>query len=210
MHARRFTLLVLCLAIAGFAFAPAASATTLTFQLTENNITRLNGTSIGTVTVADIAGGVRITIQMDAGYDLFLNNEAGKGGKIFLTTTGSLSKTSMTELSFGNVTGFETPKHEPGHMGSFTFSDLYSLSGGKSQSTFSFELMGITAGQLDSAGSIGFHFIICASGNCPNVCSRTGFVETGSPSAVPEPGTLGLLATGVIALGGAARRRFSS
>lgn len=209
MPARHLTLLALCLAVAALAFTPAASATTLSFQLTQNNIASLNGTSIGTLTITDISGGVQVTIHMDTGFALFLNNEAGKGGKVFLTTTGSLTQNSMIDLSFGSVTGFKTPNHEPGHMGSFTFTDLYSLSGGTSQATFSFVLSGITTSQLGSAGSIGFHFI-CLKGNCPGSNSNTGYVETGTASTVPEPGTLGLLATGMIALGGAARRRLFS
>ena len=193
---------ILASVFATLAMLPAASATSLTFDLTQNNITGLNGTSIGTVTITEISGGVSVNIKMDPGYALFMNNNNGKGGKIFITASGSLSASSLINLSFGTVTGFSS-KHD--NLAGFTFTDLYTLSGGTSQTNFTFTLSGINTSQISS---LGFHFI-CLNGNCPGRGSNTGYVETGSPSSVPEPSTLTLLGTGLVGLAGVVRRRLS-
>jgi hypothetical protein len=193
---------ILALVFATLAMLPTASATSLTFDLTQNNIAGLNGTSIGTVTITNISGGVSVNIKMDPGYGLFMNNKAGKGGKIFVSSTGSLGSGSLINLSFGTVTGFSS-KHD--NLAGFTFTDLYTLAGGTSQTNFTFTLSGINTSQISS---LGFHFI-CLNGNCPGSGSNTGYVETGSPSTVPEPSTLGLLGTGLVGLAGVVRRRWS-
>jgi hypothetical protein len=188
--------------IAGLALVPAASADSITFGLTQNNL-GISG-SIGTAKVTDLSGGgVSVTITMASGYGVFMNNQNGKGGKLFVTTSGLLSSGSISGLSFGSITGFSS---KAGVQGGFSYTDLFTFAGGTSQTTFSFTLSGVSTKTLSS---LGFHFI-CLNGNCPGSNSNTGFVETGAPSTVPEPGTLGLLGTGLVGLAGVVRRRFVS
>jgi hypothetical protein len=199
----RFKLSILALvAMAGLAVAPAASANTITFGLTQNNLAGLNGTSIGTVTLTDACSStcVNVTISMLSGFGVFMNNQHGKGGDIFLTTSASLTQSSLVNLSFGSVTGFKTNST----LGGFTFSFDFNTAGGSSPSTLSFTLNGVSTNQISS---LGLHFI-CLNGNCPGSTSNTGFVQTGPPVAtVPEPGTLGLLGTGLAGIAGVVRRR---
>jgi hypothetical protein len=190
------------LAVIGLSLVPAASADSITFGLTQNNL-GISG-SLGTVKVTDLGGGgVSVTITMASGYGVFMNNQNGKGGKLFVTTSGSLTSGSISGLSFGSVTGFSS---KGGAQGGFSYSDLFTFAGGTSQTTFSFTLSGVSTKTLSS---LGLHFI-CLNGNCPGSNSNTGFVETGGPSTVPEPGTLALLGTGLVGLAGVVRRRFVS
>ena len=205
MRITSLKLSVLTLALAAFAFVPAASATT--YDLTNNNLSGLNGTSIGTVSIVDNgSGGVTVTISMNPGYGVFMNNQNGQGGQVFVTVSGvTLTQGSLTGLSSGSVSGFGAPP--PPVIGGFSYSYSWSLSGGSSPSTFSFTISGVSASQISS---LGIHFI-CLTGNCPGSNSNTGFVETGTPLApVPEPGTLGLLGTGLVGIAGMVRRRYFS
>jgi hypothetical protein len=64
----------------------------------------------------------------------------------------------------------------------------------------SFTIPNATANQLTGLGT---H--VCVLGG--RGCSATGFDSTGTLAAVPEPGTLGLLGTGLAGVVGLVRRR---
>lgn len=188
----KFAILLLVAAVT-LVFAPAASANSL--PLTSNNL-GISG-SLGTVTWYQSGSNVNVTFSMNSGYALLLN-----GGDLGFTTTGGLVLTNSSLTNF-SISGLGASLKPNGTIGSFTFDYLYqtSVSGGQQfPTTLSFTILNANVGQFT-----GFGTHVCVLGG--RGCSSTGFAKTGPPAAVPEPGTLSLLGTGLLGLAGAVRRR---
>jgi hypothetical protein len=101
-----------------------------------------------------------------------------------------------------------------GGAGKFTFGVVkYGIPNGKTSVTgMTFDVLGMTTSNLlanNNGNVVSVHF--CSPGaainNCPN---PTGFATSTPMTSVPEPGTLGLLGTGLIGLAGIVRRRLFS
>jgi hypothetical protein len=190
---------------------PAAHADSMSFSLTSNNL-GLGGT-VGTVLITDTgADQVTVTITMNAGFslklpggDIAFNGPSGLTAGSVSGVQGTAGMIGFTGLSFQQ---FFTDKNIS-QFGNFSF-DYANVKGAPkgvvSADTFTFVLTasGLSANQFTG---VAVHFCTASGGGCG---PQTGFASNGPPTAVPEPGTLSLLGTGLLGLAGFARKALRS
>ena len=200
----RFRVFLLALTISLAVLVPTANADSFSLFC--------GGTLCGTVTLSNISGGVAVGVNMTGGYSI--QAKATSGGFFFNTVGGTtLTVTNFTASGFGSV-GANLISGVNNGAGSFTYGVVkYGIPNGNTSVTgISFDLMGnISTSSFianNNGNVLGVHF--CSPGeqitNCP---SPTGFTTT-TITTVPEPTTLSLLGTGLIAFAGIVRRRFLS
>ena len=184
----KLSILALVFATA-LAFQPIASATTLDLVY--------NGTVAGTVTLTQSGSNVNVSITMNSGFAIL-----GNGGDIGVV--GSVS--NNTTINNFSVAGMSADAKKNGKIGGFTFDDIFKLSTGNGNGqTFSTTLT-FTINNASSISALGLHICVkFVNGACAG--NNTLFLETTQPPSVPEPGTLGLLGTGLVGIAGVVRRR---
>jgi hypothetical protein len=191
---------VLALVLAAFAIVPAASADTVT-----NYDLFVGSTQVATaaVSVGSTCGSGNICITF-----------TGVGGNQIRTggPTVGLSGTSLTSLGISLYSGSGSiAAGSCGGMVGQTF--CFQVTGKGANGTFnSVTLVLSGATNLTSITGLGLHVIGPACGAQAGgygTCFTTSSSSTPTPT-VPEPGTLGLLGTGLVGIAGLVRRRFKS
>lgn len=196
-------LTVLCVATA-LAVAPTASANSISFDLSSNNL-GISG-SVGTVTIADAGPNtVSVSINMNAGFSAKLNGGQfafnGPSG-LLLSSVSGLKADANSGLDFQH---FKTTQNVS-MFGTFAF-DFTNVQGqpkgivSADNVTFMLTASGLTANQFTS---VVIHFCTASGSKCGD---NTGYASGTPSSVVPEPGSLALMGTGLLALGDQIRRK---
>lgn len=201
---------ILALVIVGaLAMVPAASATTCgagdtCFDLTGNNL-GISG-SVGFVDISNTgANQVTVTITMNSGFSAKLNGGdfAFNGNLPSDLSVVSLSADSNTGLNFNKVKT-DANISQFGNF-AFDFTNVQGQPGGVVSADVVTIVLTGTNLTASSFTGVAIHFCTASGSNCG---PQTGFASN-TPPTIPEPGTLGLLGTGLVGIAGLVRRRFS-
>lgn len=206
-----FRILGCCIGtLALFGFAGQANASVLTFNLDQisSNTIGTNGTSLGTVTVTDISGGVTVDVTFNPTTTLFVNS-GGPHTPFAFNLNTTITTSQIIDITYGGsgVTLTAAGSSDDTPYGTFSNGIDGSMQNGGGHGIpgpLDFTITGITTANF-ATNSLGYTFGADVLG--PN--GGTGSIASGDPvvTAIPEPSTWAMMMLGFFGLGFLAYRR---
>lgn len=204
-------------ALALLAMAGQADASVLTYQLDQISSPTLgtNGTSLGTVTVTDIAGGVTVDVTFNPNTSLFVNS-GGPHTPFSFNLNETIASSQIINITYGNpplsgvtLTAAGTSANTPyGNFSNGIDGSMQNGGGNGIPGPLDFTITGIATSNF-AKNSSGYTFGVDVGVLLQNGTYATGAIASGDPvvTAVPEPATWAMMVFGFAGVGFMAYRR---
>ena len=203
---RKFAISLAMFAVVAFGSAVVANADSVVLNVPNSGLSGTPG-PYATVTYVLNGSNIDVTVTMFPGFEAFGTGDANNG--IFgFNVVGSVAGLNITGLPAGWA--FNPAGGQMDGFGTFDVT-LSCCNPANAVSSFSFTISRTggfsSASDIFEANSTGTHFAIHIA---PTNGNPTGFAGDGTPSDVPEPASMLLLGTGLLAFAAGLRKRLKT